>query len=288
MSFHVDAGRSQDRVGDLLAYQASLSLRLIATSRENFVTCGPDEPVAAVQARVSEDGFDHVPVEHEGAIIGVLDVRDAGLAAQGMKVRDIASPVAERHLVGADTSILEFLEQAHVQPFRFLVSRGRIDALVSISDIQQLPVRACLFALVTQLEMVMAEVISARFADPKDWLSLLKADRCSKVVEVMVRAKRDNSQVDPLLYTQFCDKREIVEKLMGDREAGVSRSRFKRTFEEIEKLRNNLAHANELSATASTCKLVTEMRRWIAELDQLARACARKDSSAAERERMIG
>src|SRR5690606_17256047 len=122
-------------------YQASLSLRLIATPRERFVTCSPDESVAAVQARVSEDGFDHVPVEQEGAIIGVLDVRGTGPDMDGLKVGDVASPVAESHLVGAETSILEFLEQAHVHPFRFLVAREGIDALVSISDIQQLPVR---------------------------------------------------------------------------------------------------------------------------------------------------
>src|SRR5690606_4062785 len=98
------------------------------------------------------------------------------------------------------------------------------------------------------------------------------AERRGNVVEVMSSAKRDNSQVDSLLYTQFCDKRKIIHGLFTQQRIEPPKKKFNATFKEIERLRNCLAHANELSATASTCKLVTEMRNWISELGRLAEA----------------
>ncbi|MGO4843671.1 hypothetical protein AB4144_66485, partial [Rhizobiaceae sp. 2RAB30] len=65
----------------------------------------------------------------------------------------------EAHLIGADASILSFVKEADTRPFRLLVSERGIVGLVSLSDLQKLPVRAALFGLVTGLEMAMTDAI---------------------------------------------------------------------------------------------------------------------------------
>ena len=82
--------------------------------------------------------------------------------------------------------------------------------LVSISDLQRLPVRAALFALITGFEMIMADFIRQRYSEDGDWLKLLADKRQRKIEDEKSKAKADDSYVDMLLFTQFCDKKEIV------------------------------------------------------------------------------
>lgn len=265
----VSAPSELGRARDLREYQASLSVRLIATPRAKMVTCSPGETLASVRARVLDDGFDHVPVEHQGALTGILEMRKTDGAPGDRVVHQEAVPIGEHHLLGAESSILEFIEQAHLYPFRFVVETEGINGLVSLSDIQQLPVRASLFALVTQLEITMADVIRAYLPDQDAWLNKLSETRRGEVMDKVEAAMRDNSQVDSLLYTQFCDKRTLLEGLIGQGVIEESRRKFKKTFQAAEELRNKLAHANEISATAKTCQLVGELRRWIQTLESL-------------------
>src|SRR5205809_4231918 len=83
---------------------------------------------------------------------------------------------------------------------------------VSVSDLQRLPVRAALFAIVTQLEMTMADVVRRRFPQPDAWMGLLSQGRAEKVRENVARAKAEDTLVDRLLYTEFCDKVSIIDK----------------------------------------------------------------------------
>ncbi|MBV5269366.1 MAG: hypothetical protein JZU55_04890, partial [Afipia sp.] len=72
-------------------------------------------------------------------------------------------PITEADLIGADAGILDFIRQADFSKFRFLVTGTEISGLVSLSDLQRLPVRAALFGVITHLEMVMTEVIRVKY-----------------------------------------------------------------------------------------------------------------------------
>ena len=91
------------------------------------------------------------------------------------------NPLSEQLLIGADASILDFMMMADRQRCRLVVLESEISGLVSLSDLQRLPVRAALFALITQSEIKMADAIRRECRDPHKefdtWMDRLSVDR---------------------------------------------------------------------------------------------------------------
>lgn len=264
---------SNDSHEALSGFQESLSVRLIATARQDFKTCRPDEAVSDVVERNRDELFDFLPVLGpdlaDNSVVGVLDmVRLARIADTAGTICQHMEPLAERHLIGADASILSFIRDADQHPFRFVVSRHHISGLITLSDLQRLPVRAALFAMVTQLEMTMAAAIRDCIGDFDAWVGLLSDGRAQKVRDQIAKAKEDDTFVDKLLYTQFCDKYTIICKKWEVMSAlPQDRKEFQSDMECIQDLRDRLAHANEFAATRESarqlCNRVRRMDHWM-------------------------
>ena len=208
--------RPSTDTGAFEALQGVLRVSLIATPRARLETCRPDESVAEVQRR-NTSGYDFLPVvegdSEDPAIIGLFRAtRSAATPSCGKVVGKCMDSLSEAVLIGADASILDFVRGVSARPFRLLVSGERIEGLVSWSDLQKLPVRAALFGLVTGLEMVMSDAIRSRYPTDDDWLGLLSCGRREKVREEIERSRRNDSEVDALLFTQISDKATIVRK----------------------------------------------------------------------------
>lgn len=254
------------------AYQAALPVSLIATPRREFVTCSLTEVVAEALGRNREDQFDHLPVRDAatGAIIGVLPVLETPPHLHGRRVADCYRTLHEDLLIGADVGILDFIREAQQRPFRFIVDGQHIAGLVCLSDIQRLPVRAALFAMVTQLEMSMARIISFAFPGIA-WQTRLSHGRQRKLDRQLKLARSDGNQVDPLLYTQFCDKIALLKALPENLARGLESSHIDRWREPLEDLRNRLAHGNDLATTRDearqVCQLVHLMDDWLERLE---------------------
>jgi hypothetical protein len=128
-----------------------------------------------------------------------------------------------------------------------------ISGLVSLSDLQRLPVRAALFALITGFEITMAEAVRRMFPANADWMRLLSEPRQSKIDEEIQKSKEADAFVDPLLFTQFADKRTIITKMC---QIGESKSALEDRWKQIENLRDKVAHANEYAATPEQARNV--------------------------------
>ena len=256
----------------LTRYQESLPVSLIATARAEFISCRPDEAVSDVIERHRANEYDFLPVlglrAEDDSVVGLLELAHARDAAvPGVTVGQRMQPLGERHLIGADASILAFIRDADRQPFRFVVSGHHIGGLVTLSDLQLLPVRAALFAMVTHLEMSMADGIRTQCPHTDNWLSLLSEERAAKVKEKMKTAKTENTLVDPLLYTEFSDKVTIIKKAWSSfADESKERKKFVQHMKDIQKLRDNLAHANDYAATRDAargvCQCVRQMDDW--------------------------
>ena len=111
-----------------------------------------------------------------------------------------------------------------------------------MSDLQQLPVRAALFTLITSLEIVMADWIEAQWpGDPDSWLALLSPGRREKALDRIKEFKNNNSFVSEILCTEFTDKCDIVRERAS---IPASKSQMERDFSAIRDLRDQLAHAS--------------------------------------------
>jgi hypothetical protein len=251
----------------LASTQAVLPVSLIATPRAALFTCAPSEKVCDVITRHSD--YDHIPVTQDGTpqsrVLGMLDVHRYRDSNSTVTVSDLYGTLCEEHLIGADAPIIEFILDAGERDCRLLVSGKSISGLVTLSDLQSLPVRAALFALVTRLEIVMTEWIKREFSQDGDaWLKRLSEGRRERVRAEIRAAKRSDTFVDELLCTYFGDKVGIVGKspsLPGNRKE------FASAMSAAIKLRNAVAHAhNYASSRASAlqvCSTVGRITSWI-------------------------
>ena len=259
----------------LSTFQSGLTVDLIATRRADFATCTQDEALSSVVERNRHYQFDYLPVlgsaeaSKPGSIIGLIEIAPFmhGLAPAGM-VRNVMCPLSEDNLIGGDASILTFVRAADHQRCRLVVSGHEISGLVSLSDLQRLPVRAALFGLVTCLEMIMANVIRQEF-DGVSWLECLSEGRRQKLQAEIAKARNADALVDLLLFTQFADKATILRKapnvIRGDRN-------FQNDVKAIQALRDHLAHANDYAASAAdarnVCAVVRSIDTWMVELSR--------------------
>ena len=242
--------------------QSGLTVGLVATHRDELKTCKKSELVSHV-LNANSDDFDFIPVMddfgHEPRFVGLFpaaEVRkscnDDGLVAS------VYLPLAEEYLIGADASILDFVIQADTRPCKLVVSGSQIVGLVTLSDLQRLPVRAALFALITGFEMTMADFIKAKLPDAQAWMAMLKPRRIEKIQQEISMAQAKDAFVDTLLYAQFCDKAEIMKCL---KPIDMSDPAFERQLRHFEDLRNSLAHANQYAASPDQAKHVCNLVR---------------------------
>lgn len=253
----------------LESFQTGLPVRLIGTPRTQLTTCEAAEPVAVVVERNRDSNYDFLPVtgqEKSGrpSIIGLLGVAPfmAGEIPPG-SVRESMHHLSEPYLVGADSSIIAFIRRADESPCRLVVSGDEISGLVCLYDIQKLPARAAIFAMVSALETVMAEVVRKEFPEDEQWLALLTEKRRNDLVCRMRMARAADSFVDALLMTEFGDKETILRKVS----LPTSNGKLRKEMEQIQNLRNALAHANEYASTREqarrSCETVRLMDQWL-------------------------
>jgi hypothetical protein len=232
--------------------------------------------LSGVVERNHKKQFDFLPVLEptNTRIIGLVEIRPfMQRGAPDATVGTMMRPLSEENLLGADASILDFVRHADRQKCRLIVSDHQISGLVSLSDLQRLPVRAALFGLVTYLEIEMTNVIRHEFDGTEDWLDRLSKKRRDRLQAEIAKARFDDCLVDALLFTQFPDKATIVRKSPRFK---FDVDTFENEFEKIRSLRNHLAHANDYATspeaaveTSSTVRLIDKWTDQLAQLMQI-------------------
>jgi hypothetical protein len=247
---------------------SGLTIQLIETSRDDLMTCKTEDAASLVIAQNTAQ-YDFIPVTADlgtgrDQIVGLFHAakfRD-GPIPDGC-IEDHLTKLSEEHLIGADTSILDFVTDADTRPCRLVVAGPLVSGLVSLSDLQKLPVRAALFALITGFEITMAEAIRGKFVEDEDWMVCLNDGRKDKIKEEIAKSKNDDGFVDALLFTQFCDKKEILIKSF---QFGPGKTQLRRQLEQIQKLRDGVVHANEYAATPEQARDVCAIVRDLLDL----------------------
>ena len=253
---------------DVLAlFQAELPIRLIATSRSEFATCDISEMLGPfVESR--NDDFDFYPVTDAGRIVGILEASSLTPTERvgGFRIADKMKRLSEDNLIGHDASILDFIRQMEERPCCLVIRGSEITGIVTTSDVQRLPVRAVLFAMVTRLEMAMTQVIRDKRLSDEDLLSRLSPERKKKLLDEIKQTRRDDRFVDLLLFMQFSDKQTIIKKL-SLLPPKVPKTKFDRQLNRIRELRDALAHANEFASTRQSaevlCRTVLIIDQWL-------------------------
>jgi hypothetical protein len=256
------------------AMERAVTVDLIGTFEPQLVCCALSDEIAWLLSNSIYAQFDYLPVRSDDRVVGLLPLRglrDATMTPTGPTAGHAMRPLDQSILITSGTGVLRYIEEAEESPCRLVLRQTRIAGIVTISDLQKLPVRPALFLVVTHLELLMAAAIRSRFAGQFDeaWLALL-GNRREGVEERWRDLNSKNLAIDRINATQFADKRRILIK------SGLlqcSRSQAERELSAIERLRDSLAHASDYALTIesarSTIYRVKLAQRWIKTLQQV-------------------
>lgn len=240
------------------AVQAGLTVRLIMTPRADLVTCRLTDSIESVVSGNAE-GFSFLPVVDDARICGLFRAeqrRDCTPPSKQVLEDESFERLREDHLIGDNAGILDYVATSKEHPTRLVVSGNEIVGLVCPADLHKLPVRAALFTVITALETAMAHRVQAEWPDPNDWLDMLSTCRREIAEKRIAEAASGDTSVSKIFFTQFADKKTIFVK-KGFSSYG-SKKALKQDLEDIQNLRDKVAHANDYAASKGDAESVAD------------------------------
>ena len=205
-----------------------------------------DDTIRAEQLRshMESKRFEIVGIRHEGRVVGFVELDDLKTS-----VTDCLKPFDESQIILESTPLAELILRLREHRRLFVSILGQVGGIVSRTDLQKPPVRMWLFGIVTLIEMRFTRMIE-RHCPEESWKEHLSAGRIQKAEDLLAERIRRNQDLGLLDCLQFSDKVQIVAR--NEKLRGLTRFESRRKVEEaakvIEKLRNNLAHSQDIIA----------------------------------------
>ena len=195
---------------------------------------------------MDEHHFEVIGVRRHGLVAGYLRRDALGTGTCG----DVLQPFTA-DLVVVDSAPLTALIsglQAHTRLFVSVF--GRVNGIASRSDLQKPPVRMWLFGMITLIEMRLSRLIEGQCPDGS-WQAFLSEARLAKARELLEQRRRLNQDLSLLDCLQFADKGQVLARNKQLRELTrfQSRRQVEETVKMLQRLRDNLAHAQDIVTT---------------------------------------
>lgn len=194
-----------------------------------------------------EKDFDLVGIRVEGLVAGY--VRQDELA-EGLCGDYLRAFTPKDDLVPDTANLIEVVKSLSINKQCFVTVLNRVGAIISLRDLEKPPMRMFLFGLITLNEMMMTEIIRGRYPDDS-WQDCISAQRLSKAKQLQKERLRRGQKVDLVDCLQYGDKGWILSYDADMRNAFGQESRraARKAIKEMEDLRNNLAHTQEIIPT---------------------------------------
>jgi hypothetical protein len=213
------------------------------------------EPLASFDADASASSarefmeardFDVIGIRGDGQVLGYVERP----SLQGGTCGQFRRSFDEAIVLDDSASLLQVLFRLNQNPFVFITTFGRVGGIVTRADLQKPPVRMWLFGIVTLIEMRFAELIELHC--PADaWKKHVSEARLQKAQALLEERSRRNQRLELFDCLQFSDKGQIVARNEAIRKETIftSRGQAETAVKNLEKLRNNLAHAQDIVTT---------------------------------------
>jgi hypothetical protein len=193
-------------------------------------------------AAIGAHGFEVVGVRQAGRLVAWLAASD---------LRDVEQPQLrpfEPAVIADNASLNEVVQSLNSAPHVFVRTFGQVGGLICRRDLQKPAMRMWLFGLVTISELRVTQLID-QYCPADSWRQYLSEGRLQKAVDMQDERRRRGQSRALLDCLQFADKGRIVARDTRLRE--LTRFQSKREVEDfvvaLQDLRNNLAHANDIS-----------------------------------------
>jgi hypothetical protein len=125
-----------------------------------------------------------------------------------------------------------------------------VSGIITPGDLGKMPVRMWLFSLVSMIEMQMLRIIKKKYPG-NSWKKYISSEeRLHNTEEIFKELQNNNQAIELIDCLQFCDKRDIIledEDIL--KKLKYSKNKFDELLKDLENLRNNLAHAQNIITT---------------------------------------
>jgi len=178
-------------------------------------------------------------------------------------------PLSDSMLISADAPLSEFLKICQNDYFRLVVDRTHVAGIVTVSDLQKLPVRLHVFTRIAHLEMLMAEIIRHRsLGDDGSWTQYLIPWKIARAEKHRAAYERGDLNLPLIEYTDFGDK---VKAMCGLSEELAP---AQPDLEAVEKLRHEIMHTRPVDESergvATFLERLSLTDKWINRLQDVA------------------
>jgi len=204
-----------------------------------------DTKASAEEVRefMREKLYEVVGLREKGLIVGYIkrDELGEGLCAQYVE------PIDDARVIPDTTPLVDVVLGLRDSPRLFVSLLGRVGGIITRSDLQKPPVRMWLFGMVTLIEMRFSHLITT-FCPDDGWKRFLSEARVAKAETLLAERARRNQDLDLLDCIQFSDKGQVVARNEELRSMTrfESRRQIEQAFKGLERLRNNLAHSQDI------------------------------------------
>ncbi len=222
--------------------EAGLQVELIAAFL--LETCLVSEKAADVLANSRFEDFTCIPVREgeDGPIIGVLE-RPQTPEQEASEPR--MRPLDGSMLISAEASLRELIPLLRQSPYRLVVTEKGVEGIVTRSDLQKLPVRLYVFALITHLEQLMRDIIAERYPND-DWFVLLPPQLRKSIEKDWQKLKERDLTISKLECASLSAKCTILEQVLPPEEG----KKLSEEHKMIVDLRNTIDHATSYANDA--------------------------------------
>jgi hypothetical protein len=230
----------RDHRRSLRAFARAFSARDIAEPLRSF---DRERPRAELFAQVEK---------HSDPVVGI---RDGGVLSHyfygGVSTRSADRnnlwPIRPDQILEWDKPLYDVALVLTRHDFCFVSALGAIIGVISRADMQKPVVRMWLFGIISFIESEVNARIEARWGET-DWIPHVTPSRLEKARELWQERRRRDQPCSLLSCLQMSDKAKILMqegKALADY-GFTSKGAAKRVLKEIESLRNNLAHAQDI------------------------------------------
>jgi len=199
---------------------------------------------------------------HDGRVCGYVLLSEL----QGGDLINCTKDIVPLQVVKPGAPLTDVIHVLTLRDWCFVLLEGEPAGVIGRQDIQKPLVRMWLFGMITFFELLMTQSIKALWPDD-DWTGLVSAARLQKARSLHEERTRRGQACSLVDCLQISDKAQILlrEQTILDAFGFKTARAAKRVVKELEALRNNLAHSQDI-VTDNWAQIVRLARR-IEEVD---------------------
>ena len=212
---------------------------------EPLLSFDAESPADRVNELFEQQHHQVISVRTNGEVTGFISLEQTTI--EGL-CGTLSQAFAPDQILSGDAGFAEVIYVLTRHDYCFISLLGQIQGVISRDDMNKPYVRMWLFGIITLTEMRVAELITQHF-EQDAWQELLPAARLKVAQDFQLERQRLNQHCELIDCLQLADKGLLM---INDPEllsslGFSSRSAAKKVIKQFQSLRNNLAHAQDIS-----------------------------------------